>query len=201
MHTRGARTVRGLIAALTATFVAAFFHTVADGCPPSVFGVVVALAFAIPACVFLAGRSLSRIRLAGSVLGSQAVFHLTMSLGDGSGVTASGDAAAGHHAHAASVTMTAAAVGTPHAPHGAAMWLAHLFAAVLTFVLLRRGEAAFWAILALTSLTVTRLLLILTGPGHLPPMRARATARLRSIRPRLVVLSTMRHRGPPLVCA
>jgi hypothetical protein len=201
MHTRGARTVRGMIAALTATFVAAFFHTIADGLSPSAFGVVVALAFAIPACVFLAGRSLSRTRLAVSVLASQAVFHLAMSLGDGSGVTASSDAGAGHHAHAASVTLTAAAVGTPHAPHDTAMWLGHLFAAALTFALLRRGEAAFWAILALTSLTVTRLLLMLTESAHLPPVRARATARPRSIRPRLVVLSTMRHRGPPLVCA
>ncbi|ANP74846.1 hypothetical protein PA27867_3937 (plasmid) [Cryobacterium arcticum] len=205
MRTRGARTVRGLVVAFGAVFVAVFFHSVADGCPPSLIGVVVALLFAIPVCVLLAGKTLSRVRLAFSVASSQAVFHVTMSMGNFTADAITSDSEGlSHHAHAAATTLFSLGAGsaTDHTGDDSGMWLAHLFAAALTFFALRRGEATFWVLLTRTGLTVAAALFAVTE--ILPSAPSRSTAVSSScgwVQARLVVLGAMRHRGPPFVWA
>jgi hypothetical protein len=202
VRSRGARAARGTVAAVVATFLAVFFHAVADGCAPSTLGVIVALAFAIPVCTLLAGKTLSRGRLAVAVVASQAVFHTTMSWGDASfaGLLGSGTHA-GHHGPAAAPAV-ALAPAAGHGEHDAGMWLAHLVAAALTFAVLRYAEGLFWELLQRTGIPIAAALLAL---GALRPAVAEHVptpiGRPATLTPRLVVLGSMRHRGPPLACA
>lgn len=202
METRGARVARGTIAALVASFIAGFFHMIADGCPPSVFGLLLALAFAIPTCVLLAGKTLSRTRLSIAVAASQAVFHGTMNLGEFTAAATADAPLLGAHAHGTAVSLVSpasAASAASHADHDPGMWFAHFAAAILTIWMLRRGEMTFWALVQRTCLAVASALLTVGLPpitrtrGAVPPVIGS------DVRPRLVNLSSMRHRGPPVV--
>jgi hypothetical protein len=195
MTTRSSRTVRGVIAALVATFVALFSHSVADGTAPSRVGVLLALAFAVPVCVALAGRRLSLVRLSVSVLSSQFAFHAAMMLGNPDTIpaTRSGTVGAGHHQDA-SVPVLHLATSVAHPDHDTVMWGAHLLFA------LRQGERAFWSILARRRFETVRALL--TYPSEPTPRRELpAFSSSARARPRLVSLSAMRHRGPPVAAA
>ncbi|PPF16898.1 hypothetical protein C5B95_15070 [Rathayibacter sp. AY1A7] len=201
MTTRSSRTVRGVIAALVATFVALFSHSVADGTAPSRVGVLLALAFAVPVCVALAGRRLSLVRLSVSVLSSQFAFHATMMLGNPDTIPAprSGTVSAGHHQDA-SVPVLDLATSVAHTDHDTVMWGAHLLAAIVTIFALRQGERAFWSILARRRFETVRALL--AGPSEPTPRRELpAFSSSARTRPRLVSLSVMRHRGPPVAAA
>lgn len=193
--------MRGVVSALVATFVAVFSHSIADGSVPSAVGIILALAFAVPTCVFLTGRSLSRIRLAVSVLSSQFVFHAAMTLGNYSTTTVADTATVGGHEHGTSSVMLDLAGSTAHTSHDSFMWLAHLTAAALTILALRQGEQAFWAIIGHTGFAIVRALsAFVVGWSPYPrPIRPRVSLRRRL--PRLIVLSVMRHRGPPVVAA
>lgn len=195
MSTRWARFARGWLAAVFSTLIAAASHTIAGG-PPSALAIVLSLAFAGMFCVGLAGKRLSRTRLAASVVGSQLMFHqLFASLG-GSGWTPAA------HVHGAAdavgtLSVVAASAGSPQLSDGNLMLLAHAVAAAATYLLLRFGERSFWS-MAETARALLRILFPRTlqpvsldapwmsgAPVRTPAVSA-ATAR-----------STLRYRGPP----
>jgi len=147
MTTRAAQATRGVVAALVATFIALFSHSVADGAPPSRVGLLLALAFAVPTCVALAGRRMSRIRLSISVVSSQFAFHAAMLLGNpDTNVARSGSAGTSLHRHE-NVPVLDLAGSVGHSEHDVTMWVAHALAAVATIIALRQGERAVWSIL------------------------------------------------------
>jgi hypothetical protein len=195
------RVGRGSLAAAVSTFVAAFSHAVAGGPLPGAAGLALCLAFSTLVCVALAGKRMSRVRLAASVLVSQALFHglfssLTATAGP---VPAAIPPVGGVVAHVHSPVLGFGAV-VPHASHtDSVMLLAHLVAAAVTFLALRHGELAVAALLELARTVVVAIV------PRMPDVPARsrsvrvAAVRLRTARPRLrrPALSVLRHRGPP----
>ena len=122
------------------------------------------------------------------------MFHLLFGLGGSAGSMT----VAGHHG--AATVIVGAASASPVSPGAGWMWLAHALAAVVTIVALRRGERTFWA---LVELARTALVAVVIALGIvLPPLctvRVRAARHLTFVPFDLaVLLSPMRHRGPPL---
>jgi hypothetical protein len=201
MSTRGARTTRGLIAAAVATLLAGLSHTLGGASAPFGVGSLLALAFAALVCIALAGRRLSLWRLSLSVLLSQLAFHgLFAVTGGASGASGAAPAGMAHHESAAMLMdrltpVPAAAMGATHSD--GAMTLAHVAAGIVTIAALHRGELAVRAVLRAALRVVTAL--VGSVPRVLPPMIARLRARAVVVIPRdlEVVLSSMRHRGPP----
>lgn len=189
MDSRGARVARGGIAAAVATFVAAFSHTLAGGVGPSVFGLGASLVISVAVCTVLAGRTLSIARLTASVAVSQLLFHSLFS-GLGAPVVAS--------QNMASHDMAAMVVDAPTHLHAEPeMWAAHSVAALVTVLALRFGERAFWGLADTARLLLARLLF---APVLLfvAPRTPRAADRRFLPRDLALLLSPMRHRGPPL---
>lgn len=249
MATRWARFFRGWVTAGLSVFIAALSHVSAGGSTPGLLGVVLAVTFAGVACVALAGRTLSWVRLAVSVAFSQIAFHFLFGLGAASpGSASSGSASSGSasSASAASSTMQGLAAHS-HGGHGAAtaildpalldgtavttvtdaaalataalasavpvasapahsamlMWAAHVIAGLITLVLLRHGEAAFWTLLALARTALVAVLMprfaatvASTGPGARTRTRF-AIADRSGLRDLGVILAGRPHRGPP----
>ena len=203
MHTRWARFARGWIVAAFSTFVAALSHTLGGGAVPGLLAVVVSLAFAGMVCVTLAGRTLSFWRGAASVLISQIIFHGLFSLGaPGGALGADALAASGTHQHAAlpGLIDPMALSATAHVSHdGAAMWFAHCVAAIVTILALRYAERAFWSLVENVRLGIRTLF----APAQLEvpvdaPQRIGHEAPVFTPRDLVLVLSAMRHRGPPV---
>ena len=194
---RAERTSRGLVVAAVATFVAVFSHAVADGGSVPVLGVLLALAFAVPVCVALAGRKLSWIRLALAVVASQFAFHGLLLIGLGGGSFAFGSAAHLHDSRA--LAQRLAVDGSEmvlHSDHaGGAMWLAHACAAVVTVLAIGVGERALIAILGLGRLRRVAALLRWAPAAHGDPRPLLAAWRFTA--PRLTSLTELRRRGPP----
>ena len=146
----GTRLVRGAAAASVSTAVALASHLLAGAALPGFLGVVVPLVFAVSVCTVLAGARLSALRLTLSVAVSQALFHTLFVMGTvpaGASVVPGpqddvGLAHADHAAHGAgAVSIVESSVAGAHAAHAdAQMWLAHAGAALLTVVVLHRGE-------------------------------------------------------------
>ncbi|MFC6356722.1 hypothetical protein [Luethyella okanaganae] len=216
--TRWARFTRGWLVAGTATFVAALSHTLGGGSVPGVLPVVISLAFAGMVCIGLSGRTLSLWRLTVSVVASQAVFHTLFSLGaqvSGAVGDAGFAASAAHHLTQPEIARQLAST-VPSAPsglsdtgagmagmnHGDTMVVAHIVAAIVTIALLRRGEGALLRLLELAHLGA----LALFSPAvavTVPDVAPAPVPSLFIFRPRElgVVLSSMRHRGPPATAA
>lgn len=200
MTTRWARFTRGWVAAFFSTFVAALSHTVGGERAPGGVGVVVSVAFAGLVCVALAGRSLSWSRLAVSVVLSQLIFHTLFSVGaPGGALHTAGGAAHEHGTHAfVSAVGSRAFVDGAHGAHGLQMWLAHAVAACVTIVALRRGETALWGMLDLVRVAIRSLCRTVSIPARLPRGTRTRRAAGHVARPRAhLLLSAMRHRGPP----
>jgi hypothetical protein len=153
--------------------------------------------------IALSGRTLSTLRLSVAVLVSQLIFHGLFAFGSAGGaLTTSGAATA--HAHqtvgVAVLAPSAAATGTMSGDqHGLMMTLAHVIAAVVTVVALRFGERAFWGLFATAAValkSLVRVIVLAPIPGIPRTIVPAAT----SLRPRdlLILLSPMRHRGPPV---
>jgi hypothetical protein len=196
--TRWARVVRGLAAAFVSTSVAAFSHLVAGGSLPGAAGLALCLAFCAIVCIALTGKRMSRLRLAASVATSQLMFHGLFSLLVAP--AASGAIMVGH-THGGIVASQLAAVPTAtQATHGGLGMLAgHLAAAVVTFLALSYGERAVWALFALGRLVIVRLLTA-RMPEPRPKGLSPVALRVLSLLPRVprLLLSPMRHRGPPI---
>lgn len=201
MDTRWARLARGWVTAVVSVVVAAVSHVAGGGALPGSLGAVLALTFAGLASVALAGKTLSRLRLSASVMVSQFAFHALFGLGAGSAPMSMNDPGSGHQHGTMMVGMTAPA-GSPQAMNvDTSMWLAHAVAAVITIVLLRRGERAFWALLALARTALVAVLppfIHTFCPNSAAPVRLRFALGDRPVLRDLVVLRAGRSlRGPP----
>ena len=183
MDSRWARVARGGAAASFATVVAALSHALSGGEAPSLFGVGVSLVISAMVCTMLTGRTLSLWRLAVSVGLSQVLFHALFS---GLGTPAP----VAHH-------MTGMDAVAPHLHADPTMWSAHAVAGLLTIVAFRFGEQAFWGVAATARLLFARLL-----PVAIPVLAAQrpvVTVQRRFVpRDLSLLLSPMRHRGPPV---
>ncbi|AUG29532.1 hypothetical protein CXR34_08785 [Microbacterium hominis] len=166
---------------------------------PPWLNVLVALVLALPVCVFLAGRALSWFRLAVAVSISQLLFHALLSVPLG----VSGAPAPAHDHHAMGSSMLSSiggvAVSMPdHAVADGSMWVAHVVAALITVLMLGRGEQAVLAVaqlLGLAGLVALRLFV---------PLRPFRVVRVFVAEPVLALpgrlFSVVRWRGPPVVC-
>ena len=188
-------------------FVAVLSHSIADGRPAPAIGVLLTLVFAVPFCVALAGRELSWVRLSIAVGLSQFVFHglLLIGITDPAALPGAADAAVAaasqgsHAAHTAQAMLPGIASVGPasHAAHaGAGMWIAHLIGAIVTVTALGAGERALRALLDLFGWR--RLLHVLSWVPSPQRAAVRIAAAWRFTAPKLVVLTEMRLRGPPL---
>ena len=200
MTTRWARFARGWIVAAVSTFVAALSHTVGGGAVPGLLAVVVSLAFAGIVSIALSGRTLSTWRLTAAVLVSQLIFHGLFSLGSAGGTLVTTDAATAHANHAGSIAVSALPAGTMSGTdHGLMMTLAHVLAAVVTVIALRFGERAFWGLFTTAAVALTALVkVIVLTPIPNIPRSIPALSTFLPPRDLLVLLSPMRHRGPPV---
>jgi len=200
MTTRWARFARGWIVAAVSTFVAALSHTVGGGAVPGLLAVVVSLAFAGIVSIALSGRTLSTWRLTAAVLVSQLIFHGLFSLGSAGGALVTTDAASAHANHAGGISVAGLPAGTMSGTdHGLMMTLAHIVAAVVTVVALRFGERAFWGLFTTAAVALTALVkVIVLTPIPNIPRSIPALSTFLPPRDLLVLLSPMRHRGPPV---
>lgn len=201
---RWSRFCRGWAAAGFATFVAALSHTFAGGGAPGLLAIVVSLAFAGIICIGLTGDAASTWRMSVSVVASQLVFHglfaLTGAAGS-TGATLVEREPAGAHHHALALSVVSSAPAAPHAVHaylGSSMLVAHALAAIVTIVALRHGEGALRGLLSTARLAVRILFARLAGAiAPRSPRRTLHTAPVATASVRDVLISPMRHRGPP----
>ncbi|GAA1224054.1 hypothetical protein [Rhodoglobus aureus] len=187
MHTRAMRVLRGSAAAVFATFAAALSHQLAGGVAPSMFGMTVSLVISIAVCTLLAGRTVSLVRLTIAILASQAMYHTLFN------AMLAPQGIARHDMSAMTLDFSSAAQTA-----NSAMSATHLIAAVVTIVMFRYAEVAFWGLLATARLFLARLLTSMTPvrvhgahlrlPLHAPHVPTFATR----------FLSAMRYRGPPV---
>lgn len=196
MTSRWARVLRGGLVASVAVFVAAFSHVAAGGSAPGSAGTAIAVAFALLASIAVAGKRLTLPRIAVAVGVSQFFFHLVFSLGGASSVTMT---QSGHHG---AIVVGGAADPMASMDHSSGgMWVAHAIAAVLTIVFLWRGERELWRVLSTATRQLAAVLLgqLVFVPVVSRGVAVRVTAVSRTVfRDDLgVVLSSLRHRGPP----
>lgn len=189
MNSRWWRVARGATAAASATFVAAFSHTIAGGRPPSAFGVAVSLVLSVALCTMLTGRTVALWRLVVSVGVSQFLFHGLFS-GLGTPVPAAHEMAA--------MGVDAAAPAHHNTP---AMWLAHALAAVITILALRYAGSTFWGVADTARLLLARLVSVVVPVTPGPHPRTPAVGSSFLPRDLSLLLSPMRHRGPPMELA
>jgi hypothetical protein len=200
MTTRWARFARGWMVAGFSTFVAALSHTLGGGHAPGWLGLVLSLAFAGVVCVGLAGRTVSGVRVGVSVLLSQLIFHGLFSLGAAGGALVPTPAAGAHGHQTANVLVVTGNSAALAEGHGTSVWVFHAAAAVVTVLGLRHGEAAFHRILNLARLIIRSLIALVVGV--IPPLVGRQSpVGLVVLRPVVVLLSSLRRRGPPSLVA
>ena len=193
--------MRGLVVACTSLLVAAAAHVTGGGQIGEV-GFVLALAFSVLVSIGLAGRSVSRLRIAVSVVLSQGAFHLLFGIGAGyrpSAIAATpGMQMPGMSDVPISVLTPAATTAAPTESMSDSgwMWIAHGVAALITIVALVWGEKTFWQVTDRVALVLVRLISplepILVPRRQLPGVIFEInepSARF--------LLAGLRHRGPP----
>jgi hypothetical protein len=198
-RTRGARALRGGLAASSATFVALMSHLAGGGQLPGPLGIVVPLALSLPICVAWSGR-LSLAGLSASVVASQLFFHVLFVLG----TPAQSRPASGVHAGHEGMMMPPTPAGgqaTEMAHTDASMWLSHGLAAVVTIVVLYRGELMLLrlrelAVRAAAWLLGGRAVVDHAGSFVLPALPGVVAATFQSLHPS-PQLSPLLRRGPP----
>jgi len=200
VESRWVRLLRGSSTAVLAVVVAAFSHVAGGGAAPGVLGVGLALVFAVPLGVVLAGKTVSLVRLSIAVVFAQAAFHLLFSLGGGTaGVSATGG---GHHDHAALMLSAEGTSGSAGMHHGSSMWLAHGVAAVVTVFGIWFGERAFWGLVELARTGVTGVVVAVALASATAPVvvRQHVAAVARLVPHDLgVARATQPRRGPPVL--
>ncbi|GAA1299634.1 hypothetical protein [Brachybacterium alimentarium] len=224
------RLVRGGIAATLATVIALGGHLVGGGAVPSWIGIALPWWLSVAACTVLAGTRFSLPRMTAAVLASQALFHglfLAGTPGDpsvqlvappgshlGHGAHAGHggqltDASASVGAHAAHAGPSGVGAAAEHALHGShgdlRMLLWHVVAALVTAVLLHRGESIVLGSFALAARlfgALRRPVAAVSAPALVLPAPARILAVGVPVRPvRRAVAAPQLRRGPPLVLA
>ena len=192
MQSRWARLIRGLLAAVFSTVVAAVSHTLAGGDAPGALALAVTFTFAAVICVVLTGKRLSLTRLAIAIGVSQFAFH---GLFSSMGGFAAPVIARSHHSVS---TMSGIAADASGHHTSVLMWFAHGIAALLTVVALRHGEAAFWSLHDLAVRVIRSLSVFSPIAGPTADVRTAPAARV--FAPRFFDLhsSALRYRGPPV---
>ncbi len=140
MTSRQLRLLRAASASAVATLIAATSHTVAGGAAPHALLVLAVMTLLVPVAALIIGARASRLRVAATVLVSQAAFHVAFQLlGAPTGTTV----LSGHQHH-----LDLASLGpvTAAAAPDLLMVIGHLGAAVLTTALLWHGESMVRAI-------------------------------------------------------
>jgi hypothetical protein len=205
MTTRWARFARGWIAALISTFVAACSHALAGGGLPGTAGLALCLAFSGVVSILLAGKTLSLWRLSLAVALSQLLFHSLFSLLTVArpGGVPTGDAVGVGMNHGGEPMVlqpgpAASAVPPMSLAADLRMWAGHAIAAVVTIAVLALGEHVFWCLADGARLCVTRILGSVLPVDTPAAFRARLVAGAIAPRPRYLVFSIHRHRGPPV---
>lgn len=156
-----ARVVRGGLAGVLSTALAAASHFAVDRAAPDPVVVVASVAIAVGICVLLAGHRMGPVRLGCAVLLSQGAYHLLFSssggntAGVGSRVLRGIEPAPGH-THPPPGPLFAG-LSTAETAHWL-MLLLHLLAAVVTYFLLRHGEHAWWSLVDVLVAPIRRLL-------------------------------------------
>ncbi len=135
------RPLRGAAVGISATVLAVTGHVLAGGRPPAPTDLALLLAAAWAVATALGGRRWGLPSLLAVLAGAQVVLHVGLA-----GATPVGAAGAGR-----AMAGMAGMAGSGGAAHGPWMLLAHLAAALLTAVLLRRGEDWLWALLELVT--------------------------------------------------
>jgi hypothetical protein len=209
---RGARAGRGAAIAAFATFVASLAHTIGGGDLPGPLAVLLALAFSTPLAVLLTGPRFRVLRTALAAAVAQAALHLLYAAGGawspvssaaatsvGGTVTGQG----GHAGHAASVVELSSGAPAVDHGHGLFMPLAHVVAAALTVVFIAVADRAIESVAVTfgTAVRGIRMLVAMLGelPVAVPPgLRAATVDRVIAPNPEALLLSSLRHRGPPV---
>lgn len=200
---RGARAARGAAIAAFAVLVASLAHTVGGGTPPGVLALVLSLAFSAPLAMALSRERMSLTRASIAALAAQAALHLLYALGTPSAGPAASVSA--HAAHGPGIPVRIDAVGlavvVDHG-HALTMPVAHVVAAALTVAMLAAlGRAAAAVSVAFgTAVRGVRLLAaVLARPVVAPALRHVVPSDRARESPALglVLLSSLRHRGPP----
>ncbi|MRX44435.1 hypothetical protein [Agromyces kandeliae] len=204
MTSRGARTARGAAVAAFAVLAASLAHTVGGGTPPGPVALALAFAFSVPVAMLVVGGRMPLLRASVAALVAQAALHLLYAVGT-PGSDALGAAAVDAHAlHAGGTIPLDAFVAVDHGH--AAMPVAHVAAAALTvafLAVLGRSVAAVAAVAGALARGIRLLVTVLTGAAAPAP---RDVARPVSRRDGpsalgILLLSSLRHRGPPEVLA
>ncbi|MGR2752890.1 hypothetical protein [Agromyces arachidis] len=200
MMTRGARAARGAAVAAFAVLAASLAHTVGGGAPPAPVALALAFAFSVPVAMLVVGGRMPLLRVSIAALVAQAALHLSYSLGGArGGVLAASDV--GHGGHAAGLVIPfdlSVAVDHGHA----AMPVAHVVAAALTvafLVALGRSAVVVAAVGASVARGIRLLVAVLAGAPAPRRRDARPPVSRRDGPSRLstLLLSSLRHRGPP----
>lgn len=204
---RQARAVKALLVAVLSTLVALVSHVLAGGSVPGMPGVLVPLVLSLVVCLPLSGRLLSLPQLVMSVLASQLLFHWLFVLGSTSpGVRVVEDHRAGHGVHHTEMIVALGAGADPgaHASHSEGwMWAGHVIAAIVTILLIRRGEMAVVGLWRLTLILIRSL--FGRGPRvqaiRLPSPRSISAHRSGRRRTRWLLAASITERGPPRAIA
>ena len=189
---RRVRALRGTVASVAATLLAATGHTLAGAGAPSALLMAITAVLATPLAVALVGRRPSVLRTSAAVAAAQVVFHVQFVLFADPGAVVYTPTAgmAGHAAHMA-MTNATSAMHSADSP----MILAHIAVALVTVVVLHRGERMLQAL----GRGIRRLLphIVLTAP--LPAVRRqRVPLLVVTLRPDMILGSGLSRRGPPL---
>jgi len=198
---RGLRVLRGVLAASAATFIALLSHVAGGGGMPAIVGIAVPWVFSVLVCTALAGRALSFARLTVAVSVSQLLFHTLFVIG----FVAAPASPMGAHDHGHGLMSVADIAVTATLADGitadGTMWLWHGFAAVITTLVVHRGERTVLALLAAARgiSTWARRVLVRALPAlerhdapSAPPIDALPLPRPAPL------FRTLQRRGPPL---
>jgi hypothetical protein len=185
---------------------------------PSWVGMALPWWLSIMVCTVLAGSRFSLPRMMTAVLASQGLFHTLFVVGTpGTSPVVMVDPPGSHLGHGAAETTSTLSVHSAHgtgavveqALHGShgggQMVLAHVLAAVVTALLLHRGETLLFRCFTVARQLVGSLCPRLdTEPALIdpPPLRLRPlAAAVCLLHSQRAVLSPQRRRGPPLILA
>lgn len=194
MTSRWVRVAQGAAVAAFATFVAALSHTVGGGTPPGVLAVVLSMAFSVLLCITVVGGRLTLGRTVIAVAATQFALHALYSV-QGAVPTAPSGGGMSHHRMTIDWSSSA---GSP-VTFDTFMVVAHLIAAAVTVVAIRHGDRALRSAIRAIRLAIASVL------PRVPRLAVRwlrrprpAVTRMPRQNARLMTLSVMRHRGPPV---
>ena len=189
MTIRQLRLFRGAVASSVATIFAAVSHTVGGGTAPHPLLILTVAVLLSPLAALLVGTRIRLSGLTGAVLSTQFVFHALFELTGGIAPTG----LVGGHQHGPIVLELAPGTHPDLLSSSPGMLLAHLLAALLTTLLLWRGELL---IRAIARWVRTLLRLPQTAPAHPVAAPANVTRTEAPLLDRLLADCAWR-RGPP----